>query len=391
MKFRTIIVKTIFLIGAVGLSSKLVAQNNGGTNVLRPITTAVPSLTIAPDAQGAALGDQGVATLPDAYSQYWNAAKYPFTKSNAGVTLSYTPWLSQLVSDIALMQVGGYYRFGDEGNQAIGASLRYFTLGQIRQFDNLAQSVGVASPNEYAIDLSYSRKLSPDFSMAVALRYIRSDQDVSKEIPAGNAFAADISGFMNKYVDIYGGESLWTAGFNIKNIGTKISIDGGATKNFLPTNLGLATGLLYPIDNFNMIGFSVEANKLLVPTPPIISGDTQANDKARKDYNDMSPIVGIFKSFYDAPGGFSEEMKEIRWAFGVEYNYDYTFFLRAGYSYLNPSKGNLQYFTTGAGFKMSAIRVDASYLISTVQNNPLDQTLRFSLSFDMDGITKLFE
>lgn len=366
----------------------LKAQND---NKYRPILTAVPSLRIAPDAQGAALGDQGVSTTPDTYSTYWNASKLSFMDSRSGLSLSYTPWLKQLVNDIALMYLGGYYQFGDDSKQTISASISYFTLGKIQQFDAAGMSFGEISPNEYSIDLSYSRRLTPDFSMAVSLRYIRSDQGASKEVPAGNAFAADISGFMNKYVVLGNAECLWTAGFNIKNIGTKISLDGGATKSFIPTNLSIGTGFLYPIDSYNMIGLNVEASKLLVPMKPINKGDNDAYTEKLKNYNDMSPITGIFKSFYDAPDGFAEEMREIKYAVGLEYNYNHRFFLRTGYSYLDPSKGNLQYFTAGAGFKMSAIRVDASYLISTTPQNPLDQTLRFSLGFDMDGITKLFK
>lgn len=382
------------LLGAIVLipfcNIDLKAQNSEDAK-FRPILTAVPSLRIAPDAQGAALGDQGVATMPDTYSTYWNASKLSFMDSAAGISLSYTPWLKQLVNDIALMYVGGYYQFKDDSKQAIGASISYFTLGKIQQYDAMGMNFGEISPNEYSLDITYSRKLSPDFSMAVSLRYIRSDQGSNKEVPPGNAFAADISGYMHKYVVLGSSECLWTAGFNIKNIGTKISLDGGATRNFIPTNLSIGSGLLYPIDNYNMIGFTLEANKLLVPMKPINTGDNDAYDDNLKKYNDMSPIAGIFKSFYDAPDGFSEEFKEIRWSLGLEYNYDHRFFVRAGYSYLDPSKGNLQYFTAGAGFKMSAIRVDASYLISTVPQNPLDQTLRFSMSFDMDGITNLFK
>lgn len=390
--------KVLYAMGILGLiplgNNGLNAQNSSDTK-FRPILTAVPSLRIAPDAQGAALGDQGVATMPDTYSTYWNASKLSFMDSGAGISLSYTPWLKQLVNDIALMHVGGYYQFNDESKQSIGASISYFTLGKIQQLDNMGMNMGEISPNEYSIDISYSRKLSPDFSMAVSLRYIRSDQGANKEMPAGNAFAADISGYMHKYVNLGGAESLWTAGFNVKNIGTKISLDGGTTKNFIPTNLSFGTGLLYPIDNYNMIGVTVEANKLLVPMKPIKTNDDTDNaalfDEKLKKYNEMSPIAGIFKSFSDAPDGFSEEMSEIRWSCGLEYNYDHRFFVRAGYSYLNPNKGNLQYFTAGAGFKMSAIRIDASYLISTVPQNPLDQTLRFSLGFDMDGIKNLFK
>ena len=351
-----------------------------------PVTTAVPSLQISPDARAAGMGDIGVSSTPDPYSQHWNPAKFAFIDSKAGLSIGYTPWLSRLVSDIALMQVGGYFKLGNEGNQAIGASLRYFTMGKLTSWDATGKSLGEVHPNEFAIDASYSRKLSSDFSLAVALRYIHSDQGSREQGDRpGSAFAADIAGYHQKYVTIGEAECLWTSGFNIRNIGTKISFDGGATSSFIPTNLGLGTGLLYPIDKENMLSINLEANKLLVPTPPIGDATKFA------DYQKTSSIAGIFKSFGDAPGGFSEELKEIRWSLGAEYNYADKFFVRAGYSYLNPTKGNLQAFTAGAGFRMSAFRIDASYLISTISDNPLDQTLRFTLAFDMEGIRGLFK
>lgn len=359
---------------------------------LNPVLTAVPSLQITPDARSAGMGDIGVATTADPYAQYWNPAKYAFASSKAAFSLSYTPWLSQLVDDIALMQVVGYYKLGQDDNQALGASLRYFTMGKFVKFDNLGANIGEAHPNEFAVDLSYSLKLTPEFSMAVGLRYIHSDQNIDKTYPAGSAFAADLAGYYNKYVEIGGAESLWTLGFNLKNIGSKISFDDGATNSFIPANLSLGTGLLYPIDDYNMISFNVEANKLLVPTPPLIDDTLGADEqnKRREAYRNTSSISGIFKSFADAPGGLSEEFKEVRWSLGAEYSYNDKFFLRAGYTYLHPTKGNLQGFTAGAGFKMSALRIDASYLMSTVQNNPLDQTLRFTLAFDMEGLRNLF-
>ncbi len=386
MKTKTLFKGALALIiGATCFTTQLKAQNN-------PVTTAVPSLGITPDARAAGLGDQGVSTTPSPYSQYWNPAQYAFSRSKAGISLSYTPWLSQLVNDIALMQVGGYYKLGSEDNQALGASLRYFSLGKLKTWNEAGMSLGEAHPNEFAFDISYSLKLNPNYSMAVALRYIRSAQDATGEQEDGQAFAADIAGYMHKYVMLGSAEGLWSFGFNVKNIGTKISFDSGATSAFIPTNLGIGTGLLYPIDDYNMIAFNVEANKLLVPTPNKLGTDaTEAEQKqATEDYNNTSAIAGIFKSFSDAPGGFSEELKEIRWSIGAEYSYDDKFFLRAGYTYLHPTKGALQAFTAGAGFKMSSIRIDASYMMSTVAQNPLDQTLRFTLAFDMDGLKKLF-
>lgn len=352
-----------------------------------PVLTAVPSLQIAPDARAAAMGDLGTSTSPDPYAQYWNPAKFAFIKSSSGLSLGYTPWLSRLVSDIALMYVGGYYKIGgEEGTQALGASLRYFTLGKLTRWDASGKSLGEAHPNEFAFDVSYARKLSESYSMAVALRYIHSDHGAGQGQSAGKAFAADIAGYLHKYVTLGGAEALWTLGFNVRNIGTKISFDGGANSSFIPTNLGLGTGLLYPIDETNAISFNVEANKLLVPTPPL-AGDAQKI----KSYTSTSSIAGIFKSLGDAPGGFKEELREIRLSLGAEYNYNDKFFVRAGYSYLHPTKGNLQALTAGAGFRTKAFRIDASYLISTIANNPLDQTLRFTLAFDIEGLRTLLK
>lgn len=352
-----------------------------------PVLTAVPSLQIAPDARASAMGDQGTSTSPDPYAQYWNPAKFAFIKSSSGLSLGYTPWLSRLVSDIALMHVGGYYKIGgEEGTQTLGASLRYFTLGKLTRWDATGKSLGEAHPNEFAFDVSYARKLSESYSMAVALRYIHSDQGAGQGQSAGKAFAADIAGYLHKYVPLGGAEALWTLGFNVRNIGTKISFDGGANSSFIPTNLGLGTGLLYPIDETNAISFNVEANKLLVPTPPL-AGDAQKI----KSYTSTSSIAGIFKSLGDAPGGFKEELREIRLSLGAEYNYNDKFFVRAGYSYLHPTKGNLQAFTAGAGFRTKAFRIDASYLISTIANNPLDQTLRFTLAFDIESLRTLLK
>ena len=241
-------------------------------------------------------------------------------------------------------------------------------------------------PNEFAIDASYSRKLSESYSMAVALRYIHSDQGTKEQgNNPGSALTADISGYLRKYISIGSAESLWSLGFNVRNIGSKISFDGGTTSSFVPANLGIGTGLLYPIDELNMISLNVEANKLLVPTPPL--GDA----KKAEEYQKISAVSGIFRSFTDAPGGFSEELKEVHWSIGAEYNYNDKFFMRAGYSYLHPTKGNLQAFTAGAGFRISAFRVDASYLMSTISDNPLDQTLRFNLAFDIEGLRSLFK
>ncbi|MDR0538508.1 MAG: type IX secretion system outer membrane channel protein PorV [Tannerellaceae bacterium] len=364
-----------------------------------PISTAVPSLSIAPDARGGGMGDNGVANGSDIASQYWNPAKYAFNYSKAGMGLSYTPWLRQLVNDIALAYMSGFYKMGNNDNQALGASLRYFTLGEIPLYMSGANNeipYNYLNPYEMAVDLSYSRKLSENYSMAVAFRYIRSDMsDQSDEMMPGNSFAADVAGYVEKYVFLGNTESLWTLGFNISNIGTKISYDGGATNQFIPTTLRIGSGLLYPLDDYNRLGFYLDLSKYLVPTPPIKTGTSQEEndiyEKAKTEYNNTSFMRGIFRSFNDAPGGLSEELKEINISLGAEYSYNEQFFLRGGYYYESPDKGTRQYFSFGAGFRMSALQLDAAYLISTVPSNPLDQTLRISLSFDMDGIKNLFK
>lgn len=363
-----------------------------------PINTAVPSLSIAPDARGGAMGDNGVSTLPDANSQYWNPAKYAFSTSSAGVSLSYTPWLRKLVNDVALVNLSGFYKIGSDDRQAIAASLRYFTFGEINDYDsNSGALLTTINPYEMAFDVSYSRKLSESYSMAVGLRYIRSDQgaDADAEMVPANAFAADVAGYLEKYVMLGNAEALWSFGFNISNIGTKVSYDGGATNQFLPTKLSIGTGLLYPIDDYNQIGAYVDLSKYLVPSEPQLNGSTAEDNedfqKRKEEYNSMSPITGIFKSFGDSPLGFKGEMKEIMASIGIEYSYNQQFFVRGGYYYESKDLSNRQYFSAGAGFRMSVFQLDAAYLLSTVPSNPLDQTLRFSLTFDMDGLKNLFK
>lgn len=390
---RTIL-KRLLVIGVSVIISTLalVAQNDVQEQRFNAVTTSVPSLHISPGARAAGMGDVGVSSTPDVNSQYYNPSKYALLSSKAGVSFTYTPWLAKLVNDIKLMELTGYYKIGSENNQALSASLRFFSLGTIRTFDDLARSLGEAHPNEFALDFGYSLQITSDYSMGVVLRYIRSDQNTASstgENRAGNAFAADIAGYLTKYFVAGDSEPLWTFGFNISNIGTKISY-GGNQSMFIPTNLRVGTGILYPFDDYNALSLNIEANKLLVPTPPI-KDPTKPDEYARKieEYQKTSSIAGIFKSFGDAPGGFKEELQEINLGIGAEYSYNNRFFLRVGYQYQHPNKGNLQYFTAGAGFKMSVFSLDASYLISAVPSNPLDQTLRFSLSFDMDGIRNL--
>lgn len=377
------------------LSVHLHAADEEVKNKFSPLQTAIPSLTIAPDARGGSMGDNGAATLPDVNAQFWNPAKYAFMESKAGVSLSYTPWLRKLVSDVALAYLAGYYKVGQSDRSAVSASLRYFSLGEVPVTTYGGIQLENINPYEMAFDLGYSMKLSEAGSMAVTLRYIRSDMgaDSYEDLQPANGFAADVSGYLEKYVYLGSGECLWSSGFNISNVGTKISFDGGNTEQFLPTNLKLGTGLLYPVDDYNQFGVYLDLNKYLVPVKPVkLDGEDQIVYEERVEkWEKTGFFTGIFKSFSDAPGGFSEELKEVNLSLGAEYSYNNQFFLRGGYHYEDRYKGNRQYFSAGAGFKMNVFQLDAAYLISTVQSNPLDQTLRFSLTFDMDGLNSLFQ
>ena len=362
-------------------------------DLFNPVNTGVTSLDIAPDSRGGGMGDVGAATDPDVNSQYWNPAKYPFTISRGGVAVSYTPWLRKLVNDIDLAYVAGYYRLGDY--QAISASLRYFSLGEVPIGGGDAGAGYSIKPYEMAVDAAYSRMLSEHFSAAVALRFIYSDlayrQD--EDVTPGSAFAADLAFYYNNYIILAQRECMLAFGLNISNIGSKVSYDNGNTSLFLPTNLRLGASLLFPMDDYNVIGVNFDINKLLVPTRPIKGeneSDEEYQDRLISEYNDISPIAGIFKSFADAPGGFKEELREIQWSLGLEYTYHNQCSVRGGYHWEHETKGNRKYFAFGAGFKMSVFSLDAAYLISTAQSNPLDQTLRFSLGFDLDGIKDLF-
>ena len=399
--------KRVLFAGGLILSAGFVYAQNEAKAIFNPVYTGVTSLSIAPDSRAGALGDVGCATDPymDNNSQYWNPSKYPFTNSQAGVSLCYTPWLRKLVSDIDLANLTGFYKLDDYS--ALSASLTYFSLGEVIAITGSSQVI--IRPYEMAVDFDYSRKLSENFSAAVGMRFIYSDlqYNYSDDVFPGKAFSADISMFYQNYIGVGRRDCLLGLGLNASNIGSKISYDGGQTNEFIPTNLRLGVSLTIPIDEYNSFAISADANKLMVPTrptyqqfmeevnPDVDPGDlTYTSDYAQwlasTGYNEMSPIAGIFKSFSDAPGGFEEELREIYWGIGAEYNYNDQFFLRGGYHYENEYKGNRKYFTLGAGFKMNVFSLDAAYLISTAQSNPLDQTLRFTLSFDMDGIKQIF-
>ena len=365
------------------------------TDIFNPVYTAVTSQTIAPDARAAGMGDVGVATDPDVNSQYWNPAKYPFTISRAGVSLNYTPWLRQLVNDMYLANLVGYYRIGDFS--AVSTSLRYFNMGEVTMKESIGGSNGMTiNPYEMSFDVAYSLLLSEKFSIAAGLRWIYSDltYDYSSETTPGSAFAADIAAYYQNYINIGQRECQLGIGLNISNIGSKINFGSDTNSEFIPTNMRLGASLMIPVDEYNRFTIAADANKLLVPTRPIQGeNESQVDYDARlqKDYYDVSSIAGIFKSFGDAPGGFKEELQEVGWSLGGEYTYNDKFSLRAGYHHESENKGNRKYFTVGAGFKMSAFSLDAGYVIATAKSNPLDQTLRFTLTFDMDGIKDLFK
>lgn len=363
-------------------------------NMFNPVNTSVTSQTIAPDARAAGMGDAGVATDPDVVSQYWNPAKYPFTISRAGISLNYTPWLRQLVSDMDLAYLAGYYRIGDYS--AVSASLRYFSLGEV--YTSMGESDDnsmTINPYEMSFDVAYSLMLSEKFSIAAAVRWIYSDLTYyyTEDTSPGSAFAADIAAYYQDYFTIGQRECQIGLGLNISNIGSKISFGGDDNSEFIPTNLRLGAALMVPVDEYNRFTITADANKLLVPTYPKQNEGESTEDymeRVQRDYYDVSSISGIFKSFGDAPGGFKEELQEIYWSVGGEYVYHDQFALRAGYHHESENKGNRKYFTVGAGFKMSVFSLDAAYVIATAKSNPLDQTLRFTLSFDMDGIKDLF-
>lgn len=373
--------------------SPLTATAQEKVDMFNPEKNSVTSQSIAPDARAGGMGDVGAATDPDVASQFWNPAKYPFTISRAGVSLNYTPWLRQLVSDIDLAYLVGYYRIGDYS--AVSGSLRYFSLGEVFYGDT-ADTQMTLNPYEMSFDVAYSIMLSEKFSIAAGVRWIYSDltYNYSDTSSPGSAFAVDLAAYYQNYVNIGQRECQLGIGLDISNVGSKINFGGDENSEFLPANLRLGASLMVPVDEYNRFSIAVDANKPLVPTMPVkMDGESDEDFITRKqnDYYDVSPISGIFKSFGDAPGGFKEEMQEIRWSVGAEYVYNDKFSLRAGYHHESENKGNRKYFTVGAGFKMNVFSLDAGYVIATAKSNPLDQTLRFSLSFDMDGLKDLFK
>lgn len=379
--------KKIFIpILLVLVSIKATAQESN-----RVITTGVPFLLIAADARSGGMGDIGVATSADAFSQQWNPAKYAFAISKQGVGITYTPYLSNLVNDIFLGNLTYYNRINERS--AVAASFRYFSLGDIELRDTFDQEPLIQSPNEFTFDVSYALRLSDRFSMAVAGRYLRSDlkiQASNEDASAAGSFAVDVAGYYQSEEIAYNDfDGRWRAGFNISNVGPKIKYDDVGQENFLPTNLGVGAGFDFILDQYNKVGVNVELNKLLVPTPPDLdlNGDGEVTEdeqsQAIEDYQNISFFSGIFQSFGDAPDGFSEELKEFTWALGAEYWYQDVFAFRTGYFNESEEKGSRKFLSLGAGFKYTAINIDISYLFSTSRvRSPLEGTLRFGLTFN---------
>jgi hypothetical protein len=354
---------------------------------LRTIHTVVPFLTVSPDARAGAMGDVGVATTPDVYSMHWNCAKFAVIDGNGGFALAYTPWLRNLVPDINIAHLAVYSRI--DARQVIAASLTYSSLGEIQFTDIQGIDIKNYKPNEFALDVAYSRLLTEHFSGGIALRFIYSNITGGIEVDgtatkAGTAFAADISGYYSNNIGIKAKDGTISAGFNFSNIGSKMSYSNTNDPEFIPMNMRLGAGLSMSVNKYNKIGLSLDLNKLLVPSPPEMSSDGTTIVKGKNP--DVSVPVAIFQSFYDAPGGLSEELKEFMIGVGTEYWYNDQFALRAGYFNEAKIKGNLKYFTMGAGLRLNIFTLDFSYLIPMTQTNPLARTLRFSLSFDFESL-----
>ncbi|WP_462317829.1 type IX secretion system outer membrane channel protein PorV [Marinilabilia sp.] len=381
--------KVFLAFALVGFMPAIQAQLEDNTNISgrqNIISTAVPFLDIAPESRGGAMGNTGVAISPDVNSQHWNPAKYAFIDKEMGVAISYTPWLRKLVNDINLYYLAGFKRLDDM--QTVSASLRYFSMGEVIFRGNSRDDIGVpVKPNEFAIDAAYSRILSDHFSGSVAFRYIRSDLQLglgsfsgSEAYQPGNSFAADLAFYYQNEIDMGGQDSKISAGLNISNIGSKISYDGNI-EQFIPTNLRLGAALTSELDEYNQITVAVDLNKLLVPTPDTSNVETT---EGFFQSDDVSVISGMFKSFGDAPGGMEEELQEINVSIGAEYLYNKQFAVRAGYFHEHENKGNRKFFTAGVGLTFNMLNIDASYIIPVVQDNPLANTVRFTLGLDLD-------
>lgn len=386
-----------FILVSTYTSGQISTGQLGGADELNAIQTAVPFLTIAPDSRSGAMGDVGVASEPDVNSQHWNIGKYAFLDSKGGVAISYTPWLRNLIPDINLAYLTGFFRIDEQ--QVISTSLRYFSLGSIT-FTNIDGSFnGQYNPNEFAVDAGYSRLFTDNFSGGIAFRFIRSDLTSGQTTDgqatkAGISFAADLGFYYQDQVNVGTSDGEWAAGISLTNMGTPISYSENSDKTPIPTNLRIGGRFTYNIDDYNSISGNLDLNKLLVPTPPVkeINPDTGELEVVRGKEAPGSTVMGMVQSFYDAPGVLrsdgtysviSEEMHEIMYSAGVEYWYRKQFAIRAGYFYENATKGNRKYFTVGVGMKLNVFALDFAYLIPTNgQNSPLANTLRFTLGFD---------
>ena len=408
MKMKKYILSLTIAFIAFNINSQTSTEIIPTPNDSRVITTGVPFLLIASDARAASMGDMGVATSVDTYSQFWNPSKYVFSETKSGFGLSYTPYLSKLVNDISLGNLTYFNRINERS--AFAVSLRYFSLGEIEIIQDEFSQALIEKPNEMTMDISYSLRLADQFSMGVALRYLRSDlriQAVDETAKAASSYAVDISAYYQGEEQSYGDiDGRWRAGMIIQNLGPKIKYDESGRETFLPTNLRLGAGFDFLLDQYNKVSVTAEFAKLLVPTPPVLGYEynfTDNNENGVYDegidelgeqttgdlvvYNgqttDVDFLQGVFQSFSDAPGGFSEELKEFTWALGAEYVYDDSFALRAGYFNESEDKGARKFLALGAGFKFSGTRVDLSYLFSASRvPSPLENTLRFSLTFD---------
>ncbi|MGB0887211.1 MAG: type IX secretion system outer membrane channel protein PorV [Vicingaceae bacterium] len=368
---------------------------------LNTITTAVPFLSIAPDSRAGAMGDVGVATSPDANSMHWNVAKLAFIEKESGISISYSPWLRALVPGISLSYVSAYKKLGDRN--ALGASLRYFSLGDINFTNEDGTAIGDFNPAEFAFDVGYSQKLGRKFSAGISARYIHSNLTggisvQGQNTKAGNAFAADFGlYYTSEETEVFGQDAILNLGMSVSNIGQKISYTDDEIKDFIPINLRIGQSLTFLLDDHNTISVITDVNKLLVPTPPVYATDegglpitnSAGEQEIESGKNPDVPIVtGMFQSFGDAPGGFSEELREFNISAGLEYWYNKQFAIRAGYFNEHATKGNRKYITAGLGLKLSVFSLDFSYLIALTQQNPLANTLRFSLKFDFDDFKK---
>jgi len=384
---------------------------------MNPLITSMPSLSIAPDARAAGMGDLGVATEADFNSQYWNPAKYAYMYSKGGITANYTPWLRKLVTDIDLAYLAGFYNFGDLGG-GIGASFTYFSMGDVALTDGDGNTLQHVRPNEWALDLSYFRKLHEYVSMSVAIRFLYSDLNNGYNSSIGGGtemhpaftMAADVAVYYRQPLELPMGTSHLTVGLTVKNLGGKMNYADDGSSNFIPASGNLGISYELPCDKYNFLTFNLETNKLLVPSrksrfttketaknpelwnndgTPIDPSNGSTWEMSQTAYSQLNPAKGWFQSLADAPGGAKEEFHEIRWGAGIEYSYNKQFFARLGYSYENFYKGNRNYITVGAGFHLSIVTLDVSYCVGLAASNPLDQTMRFTLGFDLYGIKDL--